>query len=260
MALSQGGFTFGVILIAAATLWLCLDLVLLERFGTLALRVSIAILITMAIASTMKLTFFAPTPLVLQWRSTYTAYGPGSVLHGITWKPQYSELNFEIENPSGTDYEKVELTISTDQVIADIRQKSGLSSCLESQDHPTDTPTWQVHLGDGTPIGPANNPVYDYYAMEYGPDGKPVGTVKGADQTWIVRCPELPAHTEADFFAAIENVNPVDYRSINAPLFLPPRAAASFQVSVDFLRTARERRGSISGCRMGDNCAMPIDW
>lgn len=77
----------------------------------------------------LTLTFFLVShPKTLNWSawSNNGDYLPGTVIGGIKWRPDFSELRMVIENPTSEDYTDLDITITPDIAIAEAGQVSSL--------------------------------------------------------------------------------------------------------------------------------------
>jgi hypothetical protein len=71
-----------------------------------------------------------PAPLTPDVYISWEEHAPGSTVGPIEkWIYQGAELRVNFTNPSDTDYESVDLTISTDEIIFGMGKVSGSSSC-----------------------------------------------------------------------------------------------------------------------------------
>ncbi|MGA7559790.1 MAG: hypothetical protein WBV60_16855 [Terriglobales bacterium] len=70
---------------------------------------------------------FVPGDLPVYALMTDGEYPSGTTIAGIAWKPQFTELNVDIKNPTDNAYEDISLVIRPTEAIAAIAQKSSLA-------------------------------------------------------------------------------------------------------------------------------------
>jgi len=188
-------------------------------------------------------------PLDVQATSSVPSYGPGSNIHGIEWSPSLASLDLVLSNPSPIDYEHFDALVSTDIVIKTLRQIHGFSDCQTLGAHPTvDNPVSQYMVG-GQPVGPATNSKYQVVPLDK--NGHPVNVPisGGADWTYRIICDRIPAHSQSEFFGAVEVINEPDLSSkakalasSATPLFGAPRAAKWVLLEARFQTTLGRNR------------------
>lgn len=199
-------------------------------------KVAFAIAYLLILGLFSRFWLFRPAPVEIRAISTVPIYGPGSVVNGIEWSDAYSELRFSLKNPSGTDYDDLDVEISTDLIIEAVGRVDGLASCVA------------VPLSGGIP-----------FTIQPMQGGVPVGPVAvsppgGADQTYRIRCEKLPARSQNDFVVALSVFNPFVNGIPPAKLYGPRRVASWFTAKLRFSTLARPRSVVISQCKMGQTC------
>ena len=191
----------------------------------------------------------SPAPLDVQATSSVPSYGPGSNIHGIEWSSNLANFDLVVSNPSPTDYEHFDALVTTDIVIKTLRQIHGFSDCQTLGAHPTvDNPVSQYMVG-GQPVGPATNSKYQVVPLDK--NGHPVNVPisGGADWTYRIICDRIPAHSQSEFFGAVEVINEPDLSSkakalasSATPLFGAPRAAKWVLLEARFQTTLGRNR------------------
>jgi hypothetical protein len=76
---------------------------------------------------------FRAAPIEIFATSSLPVYGPGTKIAGIDWRSYYSDLDLFIKNTSAIDYDNFDAEVSTDLVIADLRELDGLRANARSQ-------------------------------------------------------------------------------------------------------------------------------
>jgi len=123
--LFAGWFWIGVSFVYLGFFVVALDL-WFEPEVSLRLRViGIAIAVIMTAAFSWGIVF-VPAPLPIYALMTDGEYPAGTIISGIPWKPQFTELQVEIKNPTDRAYEDVSLVIRPTEAIAAIVQKSAI--------------------------------------------------------------------------------------------------------------------------------------
>lgn len=262
-------FMTGVVILYAGFAVFALDMAYEDFFRRrrLATRITLAVIYCTAIVSLSKVWIFVPAHFEVGASSKIPSYGPGSTIHGIEWRKQYSELSFYIKNHSDTNFENFDAEISTNLVIADMRLVHGVSDCRIAGVHPPLDLHWQRMVGGipngptddprmvgGVPTGPADDPRYDYKVVPMGPDGKPLIPVSGGDWSYRILCSRIPAKSETTFVAALEVVNEPSHGSANRELFAPPKPAGWISMKARFQTSGRSRVETIVQCPMGKPC------
>lgn len=258
-------FLFGVAFLYLGLIWFAIDFAYEPFFRRLPVfvRSTIGLAFCVSILLVSWKWIFVPAPVEIYGTSSVNTFGLGSKIDGIEWKPRYSEFRFDVKNASRSDYRDIDLTISTDLVIAEMKQTAGLTSCTMSASHPTSRPTWQRFSGS-QPVGPANDPKWEYEVIPRDKDGKAIVPVAGADWSFRVRCDTLPANSEVDFISALEVVTPAsqtgDEATLGTPLFEAPAPAKWFSARMDFQTGGRKRKAAIVQCRVNTLCALVPVW
>jgi len=181
-------------------------------------------------------------PLETSATSSVPKYGPGTRIADIEWEDVYSALNFYIKNPSGVDYDDFDAEISTDLVIAKLHQLDGLASCTIASSHPPLGFHVQPMRGD-QPLGPADSQNEIYAVVPLDKNGNPIVPVSGgADWSYRIHCDKIPSHSQSDFFAALEVVNPIKDGRLPLRLFGTPAAATWIAVNASFETSGRVRK------------------
>src|SRR5271165_3416219 len=62
---------------------------------------------------------FWPNSIKMTAYSIVPLYGPGSTIHGMHWRPEFAEVTFSVENPSGVDLDNFDMIVSTDLRLED---------------------------------------------------------------------------------------------------------------------------------------------
>jgi len=70
---------------------------------------------------------FVEGPLPINVFATDGEYPIGTVISGVSWRPQFTELNVDIENPKDRPYEDLNLVIRPTSAVAVLAQTSGIS-------------------------------------------------------------------------------------------------------------------------------------
>lgn len=234
---------FGLALVAVDAAYEC-------RSQLLRTRIILGIAYVIAVLLISWICIFRSAPVEVNASVDVTAYGRGSKISGISWQPHYTGLYFSIKNATGTDYDDFNSEVSTDLVIADLKQLDGLSNCDIASTHPPQYVHVQPMTGD-QPSGPADSQKAQYAVVPIGKDMKPlVPASGGADWSYRMRCDKIPAHSQSDFLAAIEVVNPPPSPS----LFGDPKPAKWITLSADFYTSGRHRSTRIEKCQVGETC------
>lgn len=252
--MSANHFTIGLMVLYIGLVLFAVDIAYEEFFRRLGLfkRILGGCVYIIAIAVVSASWIFYPAPLQLAATSQVAAYGPGSKIDGIEWETRYSSLNVNLSNPSPVDYENFDAEVSTDLVIAEMKQISGLGGCSIAGVHPfVPAPHWQMMEGN-TPVGPVDNPSVHYAMVPSGPDGNPIVPVAGgADWTYRIRCDRIPAKSHIEFSAALEVVN--NPKDKPKELFGSPRAASWITLRSNFQTSGRKRSKLFSRCSLPCN-------
>jgi hypothetical protein len=198
---------YGVALFYLGLVLFALDVAYEKFFKRLHLsaRIGIGFVFVLAILASL-MWIFSPAPFEVIATSNVPTYGPGSKIHGIDWQPYYSDLLFSIKNQEAFDYDNFDMEISTNLAIGDLRQLRGLSDCKIATGHQAIEFNWQKMNGN-QPVGPANNPDVSYAVGNLDKNGKLIIPVSGSDWSYRIRCDNIPANSQFDFFAALEVVN-----------------------------------------------------
>jgi len=77
---------------------------------------------------------FRPAPIDISFDSPNIEYEPGSVLHGISWDPVYSEATIMIINKTENEYDNIDIFIKTDIEIAQVAIISDSAKCDATPD------------------------------------------------------------------------------------------------------------------------------
>jgi hypothetical protein len=256
--LTTGYFWAGVVLFYVGLALLAVDLAfekwVLHRPVKLRIFLGLFYLGSTAVASWAWI--FRPAPLEIRATSDCPTFGQGSVIEGVPWQPQYSEINLQIKNPSATDYTDFEAEIETDESIGAIKETNGTSDCKIASAH---APLF-IHaqtMKNGVPAGKADDPGSgeSYVVVPLGSDGKPVIPASGSDSSYNIYCDRVPAKSEIDFFGALEVTNDIRLSNPSPLIFGPPRPAAWIGVDAHFNSgLGRPRSESVARCPMNSNC------
>ena len=252
-------FSYGVALLYLGLGLFALDIAYEDFFRNRSLPLKIvAGLISAALITTISVTLiFRAAPFEVFTSSSVPRYGPGSKLHGIEWLPRYSELNVDLGNPSSTDYDDFDAEVTTDLVINHLVQTGGLGNCkLDSIHGANEPPHWQHMQGD-QPVGPIDNPNWEYQVIPYDKNHKLLAPFSGADWTYRIRCDKIPANSHLTLLGALVLVNPKAY-DCNAPcpypFFDPPKPAKWVTILARFQTSGRGRVKNILRCQIGSIC------
>lgn len=247
-------FWLGMILFYVGLALLAFDIAFEEFFQRIPGKVQVimGLLYVGAIILASFHWIFVPAPLEIWAESSAPVYGEGSDIEGISWEPQYSEMHFWIKNPSSSEYSNFEAEISTDEVIAGVRETNGESDCKIASTHQSLIIQGQEHTPDSKLIGQAGNPIRGQHAwvIPLDKNGKPIVPVSGGDWSYKIRCDAIPANSEIDFFVALEVV--VDDPSRNM-LFGPPTPASWITMRSNYDRRWT-RKTEITKCSMQSIC------
>jgi hypothetical protein len=70
---------------------------------------------------------FVKAPLPVEAHETDGEYPAGTVIAGIKWRPEFTELSVDIENPEDRAYEDLNIVIRPNNAVAEVAQKSSVS-------------------------------------------------------------------------------------------------------------------------------------
>jgi hypothetical protein len=231
-------FPFGVIFFYLGLVLFAFD-VRYENFFQglrLPIRIMLAVIYLATIVVGSRMWIFRPAPFEVVASSSIPQYGPGSVIDGIAWDSNFSDLHFSIKNPTGIDYDGFDAEISTDLVITAIRQIRGLSECKIESSNPSPELHVQRMVG-GQPVGPVDSTPEKYKVIPLDRDGRPI-----LPKFYRIRCEKVPATSQLDFSGALAN-------AVGAP-----RAASWVSVTAKFQTSGRNRMETISKCQIGASC------
>ena len=137
--------------------------------------------------------FFYPTPDVkCSWFKA--DYPTGSNIDGLTWRPGLSKVIVTFRNTTQRDYIDLDLSISTNEAVVGIVQKTSIP-CMPLQENPVT--------------------ISDSMSNVWLPLGI-VGTER-------FRCPNLPRHSSIQFVLAIANIDDLLKGAPPPSLFGPKR-------------------------------------
>jgi hypothetical protein len=208
--MAAGIFTWGVI-------WLTIGLLVLigdifykyARFWSRRNQVQLVASYFLIVSFICWFWIFTPAPLELSAGSNYAKYGNGSTIHGIKWEPEYSYVEISISNPSNSDYEKFDASITTDMEIAAMNKDAGLNVCqIGPANRPKQDVIAQEHDKYGNPVGTASDTIHGrhYFFSLVTPDGQEF-LANGTDKTYRVVCDKLLARSSMTLFAATVSFN-----------------------------------------------------
>jgi hypothetical protein len=231
-------FPYGVFFFYLGLALFAIDLQYENSFRGLRprIRTILVVLYLAIIAAVSHVWIFRPAPFEVTASSTIPQYGPNSVIDGIEWDPNYSDLHFSIKNLTGMDYDGFDAEISTDLIITEIRQLRGLSECKVESSNPSP----EVHvqrIEGGQPVGPVDSAPEKYKVIPADRAGRPI-----FPKFYRIRCEKLPATSQLDFTGALGNVTG------------SPRAANWVSVTAKFQTSGRNRTETISQCSIGAAC------
>ena len=145
------------------------------------------------------------------------------MLYGIEWRPQYSEFDFSIKNPSLYEYDNFDIDVSTDLMIDELKQKdANIASCVTA---PLNEPPRVIIQNLSNTSAPAA-----------------IGRFGEGDKEYRIRCDKLPSDSQIDFFAATSNPG------------APRQAVKWFALKGSFQTSGRNRDVRIFQCNMGEHC------
>jgi hypothetical protein len=234
--MTAGYFYPGVIVLYLALFLLAVDIGYESFFRRLRKRARFAfgILYVLVLVVASDRWIFVPAPLEMWGSSDTPPYAVHSMLNGIEWRPQYAEFDFSIKNRSAYDYDNLDVNISTDLMIEELKKIDGLASCsIETA-----------------------NPLHQLIIQNLSKPSIPAITARptGGDKEYRIRCDKFPSHSQIDFFAAtsILTGKPDD----SSPLwpYAPPQAAKWFTMKGSFQTSGRNRAVLISACKMSQHC------
>jgi hypothetical protein len=223
------------------------------------------IILLVVIAFSWRIVFL-DAPLPIAAFSTSGEYPIGTVISGIAWRPQFTELDMDIRDPTDRPYEDLNLVVRPDSAIAAIAQATGLYGVSFEDKNGVTT-----HLVDfDTRTG----------------NSKAVPLVLVAtDAGYKVRCGHLPAQSSLKIVMALTDIKwnptpPVDFEeSFKDPNYMlrfkfddfstywlgykdadvyAPRPKSSEWLRVDGSYVVSHRRRNISQkFQIGGNIIMP---
>jgi hypothetical protein len=197
---------------------------------------------------------FWPNSITVTASSLVPTYGPGSTISGMRWRPEFAQVSFTVENPSGADLDNFDMIVSTDLKLEDVTAASGLAACRVNPVMARVAPTQQREIG-GQPIGPVIENSADYAVIPFGKDGLPLGTADGTNRQFRIRCDKFPAHDHDTFVAFVSVVNPwVNGKPPQKP-YGTPRNPAWFSSKADFVVAGRPKSARITECKIGVECS-----
>lgn len=152
----------------------------------------LAILIVLAGFFSIKVVFVT-TPLEVFPSVRPGVYPPGTVIADIKWIPEFTDLRVALSNPTGSDYEKIDIVLAPDQPIA----KIGQVSTIPGVSFIGDATREQVDIGGVIVMRPdltrtdadgriTNIPIVQFLAPRY-----------------RVRCKEIPKYSSVELTLAI---------------------------------------------------------
>lgn len=216
-------------------------------------RLSLALVFLVGSVCVLGWWILRPVGIELRATSTVPLYGPGTVVSGIEWKAEYSQLNLMVRNTSRNDYGDLDVEITTDLMFEDLRPQSGLASCNIGRSGEPFEKTVQKIVG-GVPVGPANFVPEKYAVMAVGKDGRILSLSDKTNRTYRIRCEHFPADSQNTFVAALSVVNPMVNGNPPLELYGPARPARQFSARVNLRVGVLRRSGTIAGCQMAQTC------
>jgi hypothetical protein len=256
-------FWIGVILFYVGAALFAVDVAHEDFFVRLpkSLKVTVGTAIVACVTVISWLWIFVPAPISLWVSANTSTYGTGTVFHGIRWRPEYSEMNMVFSNDSGTDYSDLDIQVSTDAVIVALTEIGGLGECRMSGIHgPVQPPNWQ-HWENDKPVGPANDPSWEYIVIPRDKNGRSIVPFSGgADWTYRIHCDKVPAKSKLSVFGATVRMNPAAYTGKLTPADSPFDKASSVSwVKIEGgvkTPSGMYHKTSIASCRVMTLCIL----
>lgn len=181
-------FWAGIVTIDLGFLFLALDIWYepdLSEKWKIKLLVS-AIVIGLAVAFTWS-TVFEQAPLPVSAIVTDGEYSAGTVVSGIDWSPEFTELDVDIQNPTDDAYEDLDVVIRPTSAVAAIAQV-------------TNVPDVSFEDKDGI-----STHAVDYDTRTGNSRAMPL-ILLATDAGYRVRCPHLPAHGDIKIVMALADI------------------------------------------------------
>lgn len=209
-----------------------------------------------------------PARIELEAVSKVPTYGEGSVLGGITWHKEYVQLDLTIRNASDDDYRDFDAEITTDLMFEDLRQESGLASCMILRSgkpfdatsqrmvgvKPTVDENGTLRAEGGVPVGPVDATGDQYTVIAVDKNGQIISISGKTNRTYRIRCDKVPASSQNNFVAALSVVNPPINGKLGPALYGPPRPATQFSAKIKLTMGVLKRSLRIVNCRIGQTC------
>jgi len=130
---------------------------------------------------------FVEGPLPAYAFATDGAYPIGTVISGISWRPQFTELNVDIENPQDKTYEDLNIVIRPTSAVAAIAQTSSISDVSFEDKNGLST-----HMLDLNPRTGGSKAI-------------PL-VLLATDAGYRMRCGHLPAHAHLKILMALTDI------------------------------------------------------
>ena len=255
-------FYLGIFLLYLGLLLIAVDVAYEKFFLNWSSKVKIfsGVCYVLVISAVSYLWIFTSAPLSVFASSRVDVYGAGTELHGIKWLPRYSELTVEIINDSSVDYDNFDADISTDLVINHLVQTGGLGDCKIEGIHGSIEPSHWQHMENGQPVGPIDDPRWEYQTVPFDKNDNPVVPFSGADWTYRIRCDKIPAKSHLSLLGALVIVDPRVYGCAAPcpwPFFDPPQPAKTVTLTAKFQTDGRNRNKETLICKIGSQCQVP---
>jgi hypothetical protein len=119
-------FLGGVVLCYAGFAALALDACFEPQFTRKRKLCTVAVILALA-ALFSWIYVFVPAPLDLNARATDGEFPAGTVISGISWKPEFTKLEVDISNPTDRSYEDLNLVLRPTTAVAEIAQSTNIS-------------------------------------------------------------------------------------------------------------------------------------
>jgi hypothetical protein len=125
--ISPGYYWWAVGLVILSFVLLFIDGFLEPKLkGHPAWRISFLSIIPVFLFGFLFGTVLVPAPLKCGTFAFDGYYGDGTNMYGISWKKGMSDQRVVVENPTGHDYQNLDVYVSTDALIREVGQKTGI--------------------------------------------------------------------------------------------------------------------------------------
>lgn len=182
-------FHYSVGLVYIGIVLIGLDLYFEPFFERLKLyaKIAIGLIFVIVVAGFSKAVVFVKSPLDVSAFMTDAEYPAGEVIAGIKWRPEFTELQVRISNPSGRPYDDLNIVIRPTSAVAAIAQDTNIPDVSFE-----DKNGFIAHLIDTDLIHEKSTAIHlDLLATDAG---------------YRVRCGHLPAHTTIRVIMALADI------------------------------------------------------